>query len=110
MLTHHPSEMGWASPKPASIAAFGLKEGFDMDRDLEEQRSEYEIWILNEDFYDCVDEHQKLHPNNNIDFIHKEDFFKGSNVQDNDNHSSSGSSTALCPLLKGPLCGRTKQA
>ena len=97
MLTHHPNEMGWASAKPADIAAFGLKEGFDMDRDLEEQPSEYEIWILNEDFCDCVD------------FIHKEAFFKGSATRDNNDNNSSGSSTALSPALKGPPCGRAKR-
>jgi len=103
MLTHHPNEMGWASAKPAGIAAFGLKEGFHMDWDLEEELSENEIWILNEDFYDCVDEYQKLHPNNDIDFIHKDDFFKGSAAQDN-NASSSGSSTALSPLKTTMKC------
>ena len=109
MLTHHPNEMGWASAKPAGIAAFGLKEGFDMDRDLEEQQSEYEIWILNEDFYDCVAEFQKLHPSDDIDFIQEEDFFKGSANLDNDDDSSSGSSTALSPALKGPPRGRAKR-
>lgn len=72
MLTHHPSQMVWASAKPADIAAFGLKERLDMDRDLEDQQSEYKIWIMNEDFYACIDEFQKCHPNGNIDFIYKE--------------------------------------
>jgi len=110
MLTHHPNEMGWASTKPAGIVAFGLNDGFDMDWDLEEQPSEHEIWILHEDFYDCVEECQKLHPNDDIDFIHKEDFFKGSAAQDNDNDSSSGSFTTLSPVLKGPPHGRAKPA
>jgi len=109
MLTHRPSEMGWASTKPVGIAAFGLKEGFDMDRDLEEQPSEYKIWILNEDFYDCVKEFQKLHPGDDIDFIHKEAFFKGSANRDNDDDNSSSSSTALSPALKGPPLGRAKR-
>jgi len=77
--------------------------------DLEEQPSECEIWILNEDFCDCVEEFQKLHPSDDIDFIHKEAFFKGLAGRDNDNDSSSGSSTAISPALKGPPRSRAKQ-
>ena len=110
MFTHHPSEVAWASAKPAGIAAFGLKEGFDMDRDLEEQPEEYEIWIMNDDFYHCVAEFDRRHPNDKIDFIRKEDFFKKPDANDLDSDdSSSGSSTALSPTKKTPPRGMPKR-
>jgi len=90
ILTHHPKEMAWASAKPAGIAAFGLKEGYDMELDkTEDQVDHYEIWVLNEDFYDCVTEFYKRFPNPRIEIIQHDDFYA------KDDSSTNGSSTRM---------------
>ena len=77
ILTHHPEEMAWSSERRnVGISAFGLTEDYKMEIRLEEQDGKYQVWSLNEDFYDCVIAYYQRHPDPLLDVITKEDYYR----------------------------------
>jgi hypothetical protein len=106
VLTHHPTMMGWTSHKPSGVAAFGLLEGYDMDVADDDQLDEYELWCLNEDFYDCVKDYYKQHPDPKVEIIDEDDYFKkpAASAPTSKSDSDDGSDTVLpSPKRKGKL-------